>query len=87
MRPRKLITEATLRQMHNEVRLGVPLTKVIRKYKIKLSRPTVRQLLDFYTGPTPVIRASLFPAWLKYDGQEAPIAAIYEGEFPYGAWK
>ena len=92
MRKRKLITEATMRKLHDETELGVPLARAMKNLGIDMSRPAVAKLLDHYRacltipGLADHAMDSLFPDWLTIDCQEQPDNAEYDGYFPHGAW-
>lgn len=85
MRPRKLLTKATLSALAEQVNSGVPLSRAMRaipELETKISRPSVRKLVEAFNEG---LHDSLFPSWLEYDGQESD--REYIGTFPHGAWK
>lgn len=85
---RKLLLPDTLTEISQKVDIGVPLNKLTKK--LDISRPVVAKLVKWYKLNNPVVRASIFPAWLKISGpevQENPDDWYYEGFFPFGEWK
>jgi hypothetical protein len=102
MKLRKLIRADVLRDMHADVRRGVPVALAMRKYlpPDSMTRPTVVKILAannaidvaLATGETARaehIADSLFPTWLDCTGdavQIEPHGFSYHGMFPLGRW-
>ncbi len=98
MRERKLIPELLLSRLLEEFYSGVPVTKLIAKHKLALSRHHLRKLLFLYVDILDVnqaeftrtaLRNAIFPSWLKNKMfvTTQPDAWIYKGKFPFGTWE
>ena len=92
---RKLLSEKTLAELDEKVKLGVPLARAMQG--IDACRPVVSKLLDVYQmikqhehiPETQDVKLSLFPIWLDENNpgiQEQPEGWKYTGRFPYGQW-
>jgi hypothetical protein len=102
MKLRKLIRADVLRDMHADVKRGVPVALAMRKYlpENSMTRPTVVKLLAANnaidsslacgnTSKAEHIVDSLFPTWLDEVGdavQTEPHGYSYHGMFPLGRW-
>lgn len=98
MRERKLIPELLLSILLEEFYSGVPVTKLIAKYKLVISRHHLRKLLYMYVDILDVnqaeftrtaLRNAIFPPWLKNEMfvTTQPDAWIYKGKSPFGSWE
>lgn len=86
-RPRKLLSRRMLDAVETALELGVPLTRVIRKYNLSVTYPVVKKLLAYKDDPQ--AQASLFPEWLDQESDEVqvqPDGWTYSGFFPHGEW-
>lgn len=87
---RKLIPRTKLRAIQALRQLDVPLNTILRKQGLPISRPVVVKLLNLMDVENAEIQNSIFPAWLKDDGepvQENPDGWTYRGFFPHGYWE
>lgn len=81
----KLIPKPLLAQMSEEYELGVPVSKLKRKYNIEMSLPKLKELLEYYKEQA--LHQSLFPIWLNFEQTIQPDNWRYQGKFPFGEWK
>lgn len=90
-----------LDQIHKEHSLGVPVAKLIAKYGIELTDPTVTKLIKYYDAlfkaadaeVKETITNSLNPQWLKdqsykyFEVHYQPYEWYYSGRMPLGEWR
>ena len=95
---RKLISEPLLIDLLNKYRDGVPLSKLVKNYRMDISTPHLRKLLFIYIDILDpeqseanqlALRKAIFPAWIE--GTRSAIVQpnewTYKGKFPFGEWK
>ena len=91
MRRRKLIHPVLLAELNTLTEQGVPLMLAMRKHNVDMSRPTVKNLLNYYKIDDKVVKASLFPKWIFELPKHRAVGSqpdnyYYEGDFPLGVW-
>lgn len=101
-RPIKLIPRHLLKKLFNHYEDGVPITKLVRKYNLDISGPTLDKLLSMYAlsrdglvslDDREIILNSLFPAWVEEGISISDTLCIqppdweYVGSMPYGYWE
>ncbi len=89
--PRKLFRKDLLIELTEKAKLGVPVSKLVRDYKLDCSDPHLSKHVDYYTmfNDKPEVINSLFPAWLNADEdmqEEDSNNWKYVGLFPWGEW-
>lgn len=98
-RPMILIKEPLLRKIWLANEEGIPLSKLLRKYRIPVSAPTLAKLVNFMAMADntdieaklqATVKASVFPEWLAIE--EGSIAVQpenwhYRGKMPFGYWE
>lgn len=98
-----LIPHSILTYLHLEYSIGVPVTKLIERHKLAISRPTLTNLLKMYSHALSadgearsIISMSLFPDWLEklYASSnktdkvfKQPREYKYNGIMPMGQWE
>lgn len=101
-RPIKLIPYDLMLQLADDYAAGVPASKLIRKYKLNITHPTLLNLLRYMQAlqseQTPdeikqIIHNSLFPSWLADIAEVTrahtitqPTSYSYHGRMPLGEW-
>lgn len=97
-RPYILITETILLEIESLHSKGVPVSKLIRDYHLKIASPTLQRLITHVTlykacdekAPLKkIIHKSLFPAWLEgvcHGEVTQPPEYYYKGLMPLGEW-
>lgn len=99
-RPMILICKHLLEQLYYESTMGVGISKLLDKYALPITHPTLAKLLSYMDALNEVkeckevydtIHASLFPAWIEawltpHGCVTQPAEYKYEGTFPLGKW-
>lgn len=100
-RPMLLINEQMLLRLHEQHEAGVPICKLIVKFNLNITPPTLTKLISYMSAMHTskdasiinTIRESLFPEWLKLNNNPANVVVKqpgtyrYTGKFPLGKWE
>jgi hypothetical protein len=97
-RPIKLVKKQVLEDIYKKYTLGVPLSLLIREYKLSISRPSLANLVSYCKqrdtsiddNEKHTINDSLYPVWTKDKKASSVITAIghkYIGQMPLGYWE
>lgn len=97
-RPYILINKETLIEIEKLNSKGVPISKLLRDYKLSIASPTLQRLISYvalYNACThadkikKTIEKSLFPAWIEGRTEleiKQPPDWYYKGSMPTGEW-
>lgn len=97
-RPMCLIKKPLLEEIALKHYEGVPITRLIRKYHLPLTPPTLTKLVNYFLlaqdssksqAAKDLIYASLFPEWLLTEAGSVhtqPPNWHYNGRMPLGEW-
>lgn len=98
-RPMLLIQKALLTELYSQYSEGVPVSKLISKFSLDITHPTLGKLLTYMENlqlatdedheARHIINASLFPEWLANEAKpivKQPYSWRYEGKMPLGKW-
>lgn len=97
-RPMILIKRETLTHLYFLRNEGVPVSELIRKHNISVTRPTLAKLFTYIDASEKnkrskkvdeIIFNSMFPKWLndaEEDVVKQPPEWRYEGRMPLGKW-
>lgn len=95
-RPIKLVQKHILEVVYNKHMDGVPLSLLIRKYDLKISRPSLSNLVEYCRirdatsnkDEQQAINNSLYPDWILSEVECVATAkgVKYIGHMPYGYW-
>ena len=99
-RQKKLLARSFLLRLKEQADLGVPIKRIIRRYNLSITAPTLVRLFENYdlieeyssnsnTTKADIVHNSLFPVWLDKDLvriQLQPKEWKYTGRFPLGKW-
>lgn len=93
-RPIFLIRERVLKNIYAENSLGVSYRRIINRYNLDISTPTLSKLLRYYRislkigSKSNVVHNSLFPEWLDKDYKYQKSSEWkYTGYMPLGLWE
>lgn len=100
-RPMILMRPQLLNAIHAEHKLGVPVVKLLKRYNLNITSPTLAKLLTYRrmldkanseadVTTAEIIQASLYPAWLVNQSNDImyqPATHYYTGTMPLGEWR
>lgn len=102
-RPFLLMKQKLLTKLQAESNSGVPITKLIRKYELHITPPTLTKLISYINTMDQVlsdpvasndayqlIYNSIFPEWVNLGEDDIvlqPAGWRYTGTMPIGSWE
>lgn len=100
-RPMKLIEHELLMELYHKYKDGVPVSKLLIKYDLPLTHPTVSKLISYYAlyvkkyeegeiQLANIVKQSLFPIWSEFSKttiMQQPDDWKYIGKMPFGCWE
>ncbi len=96
-RPMLLMQQNVLEEVHAKRKEGVPVSRLIKDYRMDITHPTLSRLIEYYelykqanNEIKPIIFSSLFPDWLNGTTDilvKQPSEYLYRGRMPLGQWE